>query len=154
MPPYDFRQMKITKRGSIPSSFFFPKFGFSLRVLCGGPSAAMVPWPTAWRAQKWLLGRLILCSAPFFLQMAVVVESRRLETLCNRTVCMQRCNHSFVLPVDGANIFLFLVFLQCWLMGVQLPGMRVQTWCLSNIMEVAEGLSYLRATQLLTSDRG
>jgi hypothetical protein len=58
------------------------------------------------------------------------------------------------MPVDGATIFLFLVFLQCWLMGVQLPGMRVQTRCLSNIMEVAEGLSCLRVVQLLISDRG
>jgi len=151
--------MKITKRGSNPSSFFFPKFGFLLRVLCGGPSAAMVSSPTAWRPQKRLLGRLFVCIAPWFLPMAVVVESRRLATWCNRTVCMQRCDHFFVfgfssMPVGSATIFLFLVFLQCWLMGVQLPGIRVQTRCLSNIMEVAESLSCLRAAQLLTSDRG
>jgi hypothetical protein len=82
VPPDDSRENKNHKTWIQPfsGSLFFPKLSVSLRVLCGGPSAAMVPSPTAGRAQKRLLGRLFLCSAPCFLRMAVVVESSFLST--------------------------------------------------------------------------
>jgi hypothetical protein len=76
VPPDDNRADENHKTWIQPfsGSLFFPKFCVLLRVLCEDPSAVMVPSPTALRAQKRLLGRLFLCSAPCFLRMAVVVE--------------------------------------------------------------------------------
>lgn len=65
----------------------------------------MVPSPTTWRAQKWLLVRLFLFLDLCFLRMAVVVESRRIATWYKRTVCMQRCDHWF---------FFVFFFNACW----------------------------------------
>jgi len=134
-------KIKITKRGSNPSlahsSFqnlvFHLGFCVEVRVLrwfhrlplegrrngCWADSSsarllAFYGWPWWWRA-------------PFFLRMDVVVDRRRLGTWCDPTVCMQRC-----------EIFFVFRFSSMLVDGVQLPGMRVQTRCLSNMMEVVE----------------